>query len=458
MLALSTLGTILAPLNSTMVAVALPDIRDEFNLSHGAVAWLVSGYLIAMAVVQPLGGRLGDQIGRERVYRGGLLVFLVLALVTPFSPNFPVLVTLRIAQAVAGAVLIPNGAAMLRAYAPPDQLGRLMGINGGVISFAAAAGPLLGAAVLALGSWRWLFPMSVPFILLALYLLPRLHAHAVERIPRVATDWLGMALFVGVLVGVTVQLGTLGGDQDAVEAVLRWSAVASVAALFAWRQFITKSPAAEWRLFRVRSFTGATAYSLLANLSMYTTLLMVPFFIREVRGKGTALSGLLLGAMSVVVAIVSPLGGRLSDAWGRRPSAELGAALMLAGTVALLIGLSPDVHPAYIAGCLALLGLGLGLGVGAASTAAVESAPRALAGSASGTSSMMRYVGSIVGAGILSGVLSSDAAGGEVATFRIVMAAVVATAALACVAAAFIHRFVEAEAVAVGREPAAEAV
>lgn len=122
---------------------------------------------------------------------------------------------------------------------------------------------------------------------------------------------------------------------------------------------------------------------------------------------------------------------------------------MLAGTVALLVGLSPDVHPAYIAGCLAMVGLGLGLGVGAAGTAAVESAPRELAGSASGTSSMMRYVGSIVGAGILSGVLSSDAASGDVATFRIVMTAVVATAALSCVAAVFIHRFVHSDALAV---------
>jgi MFS family permease len=191
---------------------------------------------------------------------------------------------------------------------------------------------------------------------------------------------------------------------------------------------------------------------------MYTTLLMVPFFIEEVQDKGTALSGVLLGTMSVVVAVISPLGGRLSDGWGRRPSAQLGAFILLGGTVALLVGLSPDVPAAYIAGSLAVFGLGLGLGVGAAGTAAVEAAPRSLAGSASGTNSMMRYAGSIVGAGILSGVLSSDAAGGDVATFRIVMAAVVATAALACVAAAFIHRFVDGEVVEVGREPAVEPV
>lgn len=459
LLALSSLGAILAPLNSTMIAVALPDIREEFSLSHGAVAWLISGYLIAMAVAQPIGGRLGDQIGRDRVYRAGLLVFLVLALVTPFAPNFAVLVTLRIAQAAAGAVLIPNGMAMLRAYAPPGRLGRLNGINGSVISAAAAAGPLIGAATLAVGSWRWLFPISVPFIIVALMLLPRLDLRGQERLPRTPVDLIGTGLFVAMLVAITVQLSALRGDASTPETALRWAATAAIALAFVWRQRTTSSPAAAWRLFRVPSFAGATAYNLLTNLTMYTTLLMIPFFVREVQGKSTELSGVLLGAMSVLVAFTAPLGGHLSDAWGRRPSAQVGSALMLIATMGLLAGLSRTVSPYYLAMCLALLGLGLGLGVGAANTAAVESAPPSLAGSAAGTTSMMRYAGSIVGAGILAGVLSdSGGADGDIATFRVVMLAVVVTAGLAMVAALFIHRFVAPAVVPVAREPTLEPI
>src|SRR6478672_9053020 len=149
LVALSSLGSVLAPLNSTMVAVALPEIRHDFSLSHATVGWLVSGYLIAMAVAQPIGGRLGDQIGRVRVYRIGLIAFLILSIATALAPNFAVLVALRISQAVAGAILIPNGMALLRIHAPRGQLGRLNGINASVVSFAAAAGPLVGAATLA---------------------------------------------------------------------------------------------------------------------------------------------------------------------------------------------------------------------------------------------------------------------------------------------------------------------
>lgn len=444
LLALSSLGAILAPLNSTMIAVALPEIRQEFDLSHAAVAWLISGYLIAMAVAQPLGGRLGDQVGRTQVFRAGLLAFLVLSVAATVAPSFEFLVVFRIGQAIAGAVLIPNGMAMLRTLAPPEQLGRLNGLNGSILSGAAAAGPLLGAAALALGSWRFVFPLSIPFVVVALVLLQRLAIPEVRTSQRTPIDWFGTALFVALLSGITLQLASLREGESAVTSALRWTALVAVGLAFAWRQYVTSSPAAEWRLFRVRSFAASTAWILLTNLTMYTTLLMIPFFIRDVQGKSTEVAGLLLGAMSVLVALTSPVGGRLSDAFGRSPLALVGSALALAGSLLLLAGLSRDVHAAYLAFTLAIIGLGLGLGIGAATTAAVESAPLSLAGSAAGTSSMMRYAGSIIGAGALAGVLRDGAAGdADVGTFQLVMLAVVITAALAVAASTLIHRFAE---------------
>src|SRR3989454_10209223 len=143
-----SLGGILAPLNSTMLAVALPDLRRDFGVGHAEIAWLISAYLIAMAVAQPLGGRLGDQLGRARVFRTGLILFLVLSLAIALSPAFPVLILLRTGQALVGASVIPNGMAMLRESLPINRLGRSGGITGSVISFSAAVGPLLGAGLL----------------------------------------------------------------------------------------------------------------------------------------------------------------------------------------------------------------------------------------------------------------------------------------------------------------------
>jgi len=439
-LAVASLGAVLAPLNSTMIAVALPEIRRDFALSHSTVGWLISGYLIAMAVAQPLGGRMGDQLGRRRVFRWGLIAFFALSVGATVAPNFPLLVAIRMAQAVAGAVLVPTGTAMLRALAPPEQLGRLNGINGSILSAAAAAGPLLGAAALALGSWRLLFPLSLPLVIAALVLLEQLDLPD-ERLPaRTPVDWIGTVLFVLLLAGVTLQLSVLREPDGAILQVVRWTALAVVAVAFTWRQRVTAVPVAAWSLFRVRSFSAATAWMSLTNLTMYTTLLLIPFFVRDVQGKSTQLSGLLLGAMSVLVMVVSPVGGRLSDTFGRRPLALGGSVVALGGSLALLALMRADTPAPLLALALAGIGIGLGLGIGPSISAAVESAPRAMAGAASGTSSMMRYAGSILGAGLLAGLLSDSAPGAaDLAMFRLVAGATVITAALAVASAPFIH-------------------
>src|SRR2546427_7937663 len=205
-----SLGGILAPLNSTMLAVALPDLRRDFGIGHAEIAWLVSAYLIAMAVAQPLGGRLGDQLGRARVFRTGLLAFLVLSLACAAAPTFPVLILLRTSQALVGAAVIPNGMAMLRETVPFNRLGRSGGITGSVISLSAAVGPLLGAALLGLGSWRLLFLMNIPLVAVALISLTLLGYPAGER-KTFTLDWFGALSFAVLLVTITVLLNSLSG-------------------------------------------------------------------------------------------------------------------------------------------------------------------------------------------------------------------------------------------------------
>ena len=154
-----SLGSVLAPLNSTMLA--LPEIRDDFSLSHAEIGWLVSAYLIAMAVAQPIAGRLRDRLGRMRVLRVSLLAFLALSLAAAAAPNFALLVAFRTGQALMGAAIIPTGMAMIRDSVPVRRLGQSNGITGSLLSLSAAAGPLVGALFLELGSWRYLFLANV---------------------------------------------------------------------------------------------------------------------------------------------------------------------------------------------------------------------------------------------------------------------------------------------------------
>ncbi len=435
------LGGILAPLNSTMLAVALPELRRDFGVGHAEIAWLVSAYLIAMAVAQPLGGRLGDQLGRVRVFRVGLLLFLLLSVAAAAAPGYLLLILFRTGQALVGAAVIPNGFAMMRESVPVNRLGRSNGLTGSVMSAAAAVGPLLGAALLTLGSWRLLFLMNVPLVLAALLALNLLDYTSNRSRARVSLDWFGALAFAGVLALVTVLLNALRGNAGGI--VLGATVVALPAFLFVFvrRQFSAATPIAEWRLFRIRSYAGATGYILLSNLVMYTTILAVPFFVEEVQNKSNLTTGTLLGAISIPVALLAPIGGFVSDGVGRRPPAVIGSVLIVIGVVALLFGISRDVSYVFLAGVLGLLGIGLGLSVGPASAAAIESTPREMAGAAAGTNSMMRYVGSIIGVGILGTVLNTNGAAPGIDLFRLIFVVLVVMSVLAVLCTLFIHRF-----------------
>jgi MFS family permease len=388
-------------------------------------------------VVQPVGGRLGDELGRPRVYRLALVAFLVASLAAAAAPTFFALVAFRTVQAVSGAVLIPNGMGMLRAAVPPEHFGRYAGLNGAIIGGSAATGPLLGGAILAVGPWQLLFLANIPVVLGALVLSRRLPAHSPAAAARAGTGWTGLALFALLLVSLTALLNQLRSGEPP---WLFLVATAALAAAFTWSQRRTRSPAAAWPLFRNRSFLGASSHILLMNLAMYTTLLAIPFFVKDIQGHDAAVAGALISGMAALQALSAPLVGRLSDAVGRRLPALTGSCLAVVASAALIVLLDPGVPVVAIAIPIALLGLGVGLGFVAASAAAVEAVPVTFAGSAAGTQSMMRYVGSIIGSGVLAGLLTTgEGSTAGMGTFRLLFAFILVASMLSIAAAAAIR-------------------
>lgn len=431
---------VLAPLNATMLAVALPELRRDFGVGHGEIAWLVSAYLIAMAVAQPIGGRLGDQLGRVVVVRTGLLLFVAISIAAALAPDFWVLIALRTAQALIGAAIMPNALAMLREALPTSRLGRSNGLIGAVISLAAAVGPLIGAGLLAAGSWRLLFLVNIPIAAAALLALAFLRYPGLTSRKNLSLDWRGAALFAIILALVTLLLGAIdGGDRGLL--LLALVALPVLLLGFVQLQMTAANPIAEWSLFRNRSYAAATVYTLLTNLILYTAILAIPFFAEEVQGRSTAESGLLLGALSIPVVVLSPIGGRLSDAMGRRLPVSVGSLCVTAGSTALLLGIAVDTPYAYLFAALALLGAGLGLSLGPSGAAAIESAPRELAGAAAGANAMMRYIGSIVGVGILGAALQTNATAPEIDVFRFIFGVLAAASLASFAASLFIHGF-----------------
>jgi MFS family permease len=360
------LGTILAPLNSTMIAVALPKIIDDFGNSVRAGGWLVTSYLIVLAVVQPFAGRLGDVVGRRPLMIGGLAAFGVASVGASLAPNLPALMAFRVGQAASGALVFPNGAGLLRAVVPARRRGRAFGTLGAVLGSAAAIGPIVGGLVVTFGGWRAMFAVNIPLVVAALVLTRRV-------VPTAR-----------------------GGE----------------------------APAAGLGVLRRPRFAAAAGGVAFSNLAFYSMLIASPVLLANRRDWSSAEIGLALAALSTPAALLAPVGGRLSDRLGRRAPAVAGNALFALAAIAPAV--DPELPSSAFIVCLAVMGCGVGLSTASLQTSAVEAVPSADAGSAAGMFSTSRYVGSIVGTLVLAAVLTKTSGFGDV--FAMVLAASVLSA------------------------------
>jgi MFS transporter, DHA2 family, methylenomycin A resistance protein len=423
-------GTTLAPLNSTMIAVALPDIQDAFGVSVTATAWLVTIYLVAMAVGQPIGGRLGDLYGRRRVYLLGLAWFAIASAGCAFAPTLPVLIIFRTQQALAGALSFPNGAAMVREGVPPERRGAAFGTIGMAASAAAASGPPIGGLLVHWFGWQSIFWMNVPVVGLAIVLglrsLPRTDS-ARENAHRAHFDIVGSALFTATLAALIVVPTLLKLGLPILGIALALGGLA-IGAGFAFWELRSAAPVVDLRLFRTSAFAAACASVGLSNLVMYTTLLAMPLYLERVRGHDSRVTGLTLAALSALSALAGPVGGRWMDARGRVFPAVVGAVSLFVGIAALTIAVGgANLWPLAIA--LGLMGLGLGVAGASVQATAVEAVPVQRAGSASGIFSTARYLGSVIGSTALAVVFVTRPSAGESERFTALFAVLTVIAA-----------------------------
>lgn len=351
------LSVVLVPLNSTMVAVVLPDIIQEFRVDGGAVGWLVTAYLITMAALQLVAGKLGDQFGRRRFVLGGLMYFGLSSLLAALSPGLPILIFARVQQAIAGAVLITNGTALAFEVVAENRRGSELGLLHAVIVLAAAVGPLLSSLLVGVAGWRAVFGASVPIAAAGLLF-----------------GWLA----------IPESMPQTGKNR------FDWSEVPS--------------------LFQNRTFASANGAILLSNLAMYVTLLAIPLMLSTQTGWTSFQTGPLLAAMSITMAVFAPLGGRLSDRLGKRFPSITGSALLTLGVLPLAV-FGGTITPSILLVCLGLGGIGLGLSSVSLQTSVLETAYQNQTGLATGISSTSRYIGSILGSSLLASMLGSGSMG-----------------------------------------------
>ena len=413
------LAAMLTPLNSTMLAVGLPSIRSHFDVGVGEMTLLISVYLVAVAAMQPVSGRLGDALGSTRVMVVGLVLLIAISAASALAWSFPSLILMRGLQGAATALVLPNAIAVLRRRTRSERLGTVLGMNGAALSIAAASGPVIGGALLLAGDWRLLFLVNVPLSVVAIAMLLRLSPDEGQGRQTLRIDLPSL----GALVAVFASL-VLIGSATRVENpafLIAGGALLPLTIGAYWLRSRWGGSIVQFRFFRAQNFRAAASSQALTNMVMYSFLVSLPLYLVDLRGVNDQVVSLVLFSLMAAMIAITPLGGALTDRVGRRPLLLGGGFAIAVATVALTL-LFDDPPLAAIIGPLVLVGIGLGISGPARSSAALEAWPKNVAGSVSGTFSMMRYAGAIVGAAIIAALLGADPGEGAFRLLIVVLA------------------------------------
>ncbi len=359
-LSCTSLGMLLATINSGTLIIALPDLERSLHTGLLELVWVILVYMIASTVLVLSAGRLSDQFGRKKAYVGGFLLFAAASLGAGFAGSGTELILWRILQGIGGAFLFANSAAIVTDAFPKEQLGLAMGTNTMVAAVGLVIGPVLGGALVAI-SWHWVFWFNVPFgIAGSLWGAAILH-EVTGRSEDRSFDFLGAITFLIGLTGLVYGIskgGLEGWGSTLVIGGLVLGAVLLPAFVLIERHH--KAPMLDLSIFGDRLFSTAAAAAFANGLARFALMFVFVFYFQGVQGNSPLLAGVKLAPLAVGMLLSSPAAGIWADRRGSRTLAVLGM-LVTAGGLALMTTLGRDTS--YVWPCLYMFIVGLGSGM-----------------------------------------------------------------------------------------------
>lgn len=401
------LGMLLAAIDQTIVATALPTIVGDLGgLDH--LAWVVTAYLLTETVSTPLWGKLGDLYGRKRLFQGAIVVFLAGSVLAGLATSMGQLIVFRGIQGVGAGGLIVLAQAIIADIVSPRERGRYMGLFGAVFGAASVVGPLTGGFLTDHLSWRWVFYVNVPLAIIALVVTSAVLPSSPRR-PQVRVDWLGIALLASAI-SCFVLLTTWGGTEYewGSPVILGLGAAAlALGALFLVVERRAVEPALPLRLFRVRTFNVAGAVSLLIGVAMYGSITYLPTLLQVANGASASDSGLLLVPLMLGLLGASTLSGQIISRTGRyRIFPIMGTAVAAVGLF-LLSTLDTGSSRWESGSYMVLLGVGLGFTMQVMVLATQNVTPAKDLGVATATITFFRTVGGSIGVALFGALFAS---------------------------------------------------
>jgi EmrB/QacA subfamily drug resistance transporter len=407
-------GTILASsmafIDSSALNVVLSNLQHELNASGAQLLWIVNAYLLMLAALILTGGALGDRFGRKRIFSMGIALFAAASLACGLAPTIGLLLAGRVIQGIGGALMVPGSLAIITATFKRRRRGWAIGIWSAASTLTTMAGPAIGGVFASLGLWRLVFFINVPLAVVALFAL----MHVPETRDETATghfDIWGTLLVVLGLFGVT--FGAIGlGNRSGAEGASTLDVLSLVGGVVALALFVvvemrSAHPMMPLSIFRSRTFVGTNVMCVFLYGALSGTLFFFPLNLIQIQGYNPALAGLANLPFSIVLAILSPMMGRLADRVGPRLLLTVGPSVVALGFVLLAL---PGITSGpvaywwtYFPGIL-VIGAGMGVTVAPLTTAVMSSAPVEHSGLASGVNNAVTRSAQVLALAILGAV------------------------------------------------------
>ena len=406
-LSCTSLGMLLATINSGTLIIALPDLERSLHTSLLELVWVILVYMIASTVLVLSAGRLSDQFGRKRAYIFGFLVFAFASLGAGFAANGTQLILWRILQGIGGSFLFANAAAIVTDAFPREQLGLAMGTNTMVAAVGLVIGPVLGGALVAI-SWPWVFWFNVPLGLAGCAWAGLVLRELSGRAEDTSFDAAGTVTFLVGLTGLVLGIskgGISGWSSPVVIGGLVAAAVLLPAFVLIERHH--RAPMLDLSIFSSRLFSAAAAAAFINGLARFALMFVFVFYFQGVQGNSPILAGIKLAPLAVGMLISSPLAGIWADRRGSRGMAVLGMLVTAAG-LALMTTLGRDT--AYLPSGVYMFIVGIGSGMfNSPNTAAMMGtvAPRRR-GIAAGARVLVMNTGAVISIAFVLAVITSS--------------------------------------------------
>ena len=405
-LAVMCVGMFLVLLDVTIVNVALPSIAAGLHGDVPALQWVVDGYAVAIAGLLLTGGTLGDRFGHRRVLLAGLAVFGVASVGCAAAPVTGVLIGARVVQGIGGALLLPTTMAVIADVFPDRaEQARALGTWAAASSLALPAGPILGGLLVSAASWRLVFWINVPVVVLTLWASVRtVPADAPRRDGRF--DLAGTAGFALGLAGLVFTVIEAGRRAGGVVVAVSAGATLLVLVLALRNETRAEDPVLPLDLLRRRAFLAPNFVALSMNLTFNGTLFVITLYLQQLRGYSAVVAGLLVLPLAVPLVGLAPVSGRLTSARGPRTAVALGCLIAATGPP-LLLGVDSRGGAGWLVAAFLLLGCGAGLVTASAVAAVVRATPSDRSGLATGVSNTARQTGTAAGVAIFGAVAGS---------------------------------------------------